>query len=491
MEKEKTTYTRRRFIVKSAVAGAALTGLSGCSHRPRKARALTSERPSRRPNLVLFVTDDQRWDGMGCMGNSLIRTPHQDRLASEGVLFTNNFVTTSICMTSRATIFTGLYARSHTIDSFSQPLSESLFPNIYPMLLRKAGYRTGFVGKWGLGGPLPKEQFDMFEGFPGQGEYFHEINGQTVHLTKIMTENAIRFLRGCTSTQPFCLSVSFKAPHVQDGHPKPFRYDPAFESLYQDVDIPSPKTAAPKYFDLLPAFIRQSEGRTRWERRFSTPELFQESVKGYYRLIAGVDEAVGRMMDLLDELGYSDDTVILFTADNGFFLGEHGLAGKWLMHEESIRTPLIIWDPRLPERMRGRRLSEMTLNIDIAPTLLALAGVEIPPFMQGRNLVPLLGGESVPWRKEWFYEHLYGHSGEIPMSEGVRTERWKYIRYVDQEPIYEQLYDLKNDPFEEKDLAQVPAQRKTLERMRVRHQTWLRALEAWDFDSPVPWQEPK
>lgn len=492
MEKrEQATHTRRSFIVKSAIAGAALTGLCGRKLHAQETRGSASEHSSRRPNLILFVTDDQRWDAMGCMGNSLIRTPHQDRLASEGVLFTNNFCTTSICMTSRATIFTGLYARSHTINDFSLPLSESLFSNSYPMLLRKAGYRTGFVGKWGLGGPLPKEQFDMFEGFSGQGQYFHEIDGKPVHLTKIMTENATKFLHGCTPTQPFCLSVSFKAPHVKDGHPKPFRYDPAFEDLYQDVHIPAAKTASPRHFDLLPKFSRQSEGRTRWQRRFSTPEKFQESVKGYYRLITGVDEAVGRIMSLLNELGFGDNTVILFTSDNGFFLGEHGLAGKWLMHEESIRTPLIVWDPRLPKIMRGRRLDEMTLNIDIAPTLLALAGLEIPPFVEGRNLVPLLRGRSVSWRREWFYEHLYGHSGKIPMSEGIRTECWKYIRYVDQEPNYEELFDLENDPFEERDLAQISKHRTVLERMRSRHQAWLSALEAWDFDSPVPWKEPK
>jgi arylsulfatase A-like enzyme len=406
-----------------------------------------------RPNLILFLTDDQRWDTLGCMGNPIIHTPNLDRLATQGVLFTNNFCTTSICMSSRASVFTGMYSRRHQINDFSQPLPDDLFVRTYPLLLRKAGYRTAFVGKWGLGGALPEKEFDFFDGFPGQGQYFHTVEGKTLHLTRLLTDKAIGFLRGCSSEQPFCLSVSFKAPHVQDNHPRQFLYNPVFEELYKDTVIPVPKTADPRYFNSLPEFIRQSEGRTRWQRRFSSPELFQEMVKGYYRLITGVDVAIGKIMTAIEEMGLYHDTVILFTSDNGFYLGEHGLAGKWLMHEESIRTPLIIRDPRLPLPMRGRRCEEMALNVDIAPTLLDFARVAIPRGVQGRSLRPLLAGAPIPWREEWFYEHLYGHGGKIPRSEGVRTRNWKYVRYLDAEPPYEELYNLKDDVSEENNLV--------------------------------------
>ena len=442
--------TRREFIAQTGLAAAFLT--SG-----RSAKALSQQPDERkrttRPNLILFVTDDQRWDTLGCTGNPIVHTPHIDRLAAAGVLFMNNFCTTSICMSSRASIFTGMYSRRHQINSFDQPLPDNLFTQTYPALLRKAGYRTGFVGKWGLGGPLPENEFDSFDGFPGQGQYFHTVEGKTVHLTRLLTDKAIRFLHRCSGEQPFCLSVSFKAPHVQDGHPKQFLYDPAFEELYKDKTIPVPKTADPRYFQSLPEFIRQSEGRTRWQIRFSTPELFQEMVKGYYRLITGVDVAVGRIMAALEEMSLDQNTIIFYTSDNGFFLGEHGLAGKWLMCEESIRTPLIIRDPRLPLPMRGRRCEEMTLNVDIAPTLLDLAGVPIRAGVQGRSLRPLYQGAPISWRHDWFYEHLYAHGGKIPRSEGVRTREWKYVRYLDPDPPYEELYNLKDDPFEEKNLA--------------------------------------
>ncbi|MFH1738928.1 MAG: sulfatase/phosphatase domain-containing protein, partial [bacterium] len=228
----------------------------------------------------------------------------------------------------------------------------------------------------------------------------------------------------------------------------------------------------------------------RWETRFSSPELYQKSVKGYYRLISGVDQAVGRILSLLETLNLLDNTVILFTSDNGFFLGEKGLAGKWLMYEESIRTPLLIWDPRLPEDLRGKRRPEMTLNVDIAPTLLALAGVDVPLSMQGRDLVPLTTGKSIPWRTEWFYDHLFVHQ-RIPKTEGIRTERWKYIRYIDQDPIVEELYDLQSDSLEERNLVGSRKHLGTLDKMRARHQAWIGSFDAWRLDTPVPWEEPE
>jgi arylsulfatase A-like enzyme len=482
-----TSFTRKRFL---AYAGCAAAAAAKAVTDTRGAGA-NATAVGKRPNIIVLVTDDQRWDALGCMGNRVIHTPNLDRLATDGVLFLNNFCTTSICMVSRASIFTGLYKRCHKVVTFEQPLADPLFANSYPVLLRNAGYRTGFVGKWGLGGTLPESAFDYFDGFPGQGKYFHEQDGSVVHLTTIMADNAVEFLKGCSREQPFCLSVSFKAPHVQDNDPRQFLYDPAFEHLYQDEVIPMPRIAAQEYYDALPDFLKDTECRRRWQRRFATPEQAQQSLKGYYRLVSGVDHAVGRIRAALDELGLSDTTVILFTGDNGFFLGERGLAGKWLMYEESIRTPLIIHDARLPATLRGQRRREMALNIDVAPTVLDLAGIAIPTGVQGRSLAPLVAGKAVAWRTEWFYEHDYGPEELFPAVEGVRTERWKYVRYVRRDPVSEQLYDLASDRHEQHNLAGQEQHKDQLEKLRDRWAVWRDQLERWQPDASERWHDPR
>ncbi len=469
----------------------ALTGKGCLSRRQFAAVAgaplLSAARPER-PNIVLLVTDDQRWDSLGCMGNPIVRTPHIDRMAGDGVVFTNNFVTTSICMTSRASIFTGLYARSHGINDFQQPFTDEAYSRTYPELLRKAGYRMGFIGKWGIGGKLPVDRFDYFQGFGGQGHYFPRKEDPAAHITQIMGDQSLEFLRGSPADRPFCLSVSFKAPHVQDEDPKQFLHSAATAGLYRGQTMPLPKTADPAFISKLPLEVHRSENRRRWAVRFSTPELFQESVKSYYRLITEVDTAVGRIREELARMKASQNTVIVFTSDNGFYLGEHGLAGKWFMHEESIRTPMIIYDPRLPAASRGRRISGMALNVDVAPTLLHAAGISEVPAMQGRNLYPLLEGKSKAWRKEWFYEHHYDARGWIPRTEGVRNERWKYTRYLDTQPLFEELFDLEKDPLEEWNLVREGQHQDKLAELRGRWDRWRQALEAWKPGQS--WQDP-
>lgn len=480
--------TRRRFLIG---AGAGLVAAAaGCQSKVEGRQPVSGARP----NILFLLTDDQRWDTLSCAGNPVIRTPNLDALAAQGVRFDNMFVTTSICMSSRASFFTGLYTRSHGIVDFNAPLTPGLFALSYPQRLREAGYRTGFIGKYGVG-PVPKDRFDYNKGFPGQGHYFPEskppakgalraLTGR--HLTGIMTDQVAEFLDGCPRGQPFCLSVSFKSPHCQDGDPRQFLFDPDLADLYADAAIPVPETADPKYFERFPEFVRKSEGRRRWQIRFSTPEKFQEMVKGYFRLVTGVDRAVGRIREALAARGLAENTVIVFAGDNGFYLGEHGLAGKWLMHEESIRVPLIVHDPRRPASERGRRAGEMALNIDLAPTILDLAGLPVPVAMQGRSLVPLLGGAAAGWRREWFYEHTM-LADIIPPSEGVRTERFKYIRYLAGEPPFEELYDLATDPRETTNLAADPNHRDRLDAMRRRREAWLEALGRWRLDAP--WQD--
>lgn len=465
----------------AAAAMGALSG-AGCS-APESASS-----PARRPNILFLLTDDQRWDMMSCAGNPIIQTPNMDKLAEQGVLFRRNFVTTSICAVSRASFFTGLYARCHGIHGFGVSLSGQQHANSYPVLLREAGYRTGFIGKYGVGRTMPDDKFDYSRGFAGQGRYLDKDDpASRPHLTTIMGDQVQEFLEGSTGDQPFCLSVSFKSPHVQDNEAPYFISDPAYDGLYSDVTIPPFHKNDPAYYGQLPGFLKDEyEGRIRWDRRFGTPQRYQESVKRYYRLIHGVDVQIGRMLDTLQRKGWDDNTVIIFTGDNGFYLGERGLAGKWLMHEESIRTPLIIRDPR-QKSTAGTTRDEMALNIDCAPTMLSLAGIDAPVATNGRDLTPLVRGESPAWRHEWFYEHLFEHA-TIPQTEGVRNERWKYCDFIKSDPRYEELYDLEGDPQEENNLASLPEHGEQLLAMRERTRVWKENLESWKPDQP--WQEP-
>ena len=470
--------TRRRFLRESSAA--ALAVAAGCGSERETA-------PEGTPNILVLLTDDQRWDTIGAAGNSAVKTPNMDRLASEGVRFVNNFVTTSICAVSRASIFTGLYARCHGVHDFRTPLSPELHAYSYPVRLREeAGYRTGFIGKYGVGDAAAVadagSRYDYFEGFPGQGRYL--VDGRA-HMTEHLGNQAVEFLDGSSADSPWCLSISFKAPHVQDGEAPYFLSDPKYDDLLGDVELPAFSKMDPKYFNELPEYLRQSENRVRWEQRFRTREVWEESVKRYYALIHGVDVQIGRLLGELENRGMLDNTLVLFTGDNGFYLGERGLAGKWYMHEESIRTPLVATDFRRPAG--GSKRSEMTLNIDVSPTILSYAGLPIPDSMNGRDLRPLITGETESWRTEWFYEHLFEHP-RIPKSEGVRTEQWKYFVFPHNEPRYETLYDLVHDPEELKNLASSREHAERLAEMRQKREQWIQSLEAWDLGGE--WTEP-
>lgn len=435
------------------------SGITGMTMLP-----LLSSSRTEKPNILFLLTDDQRWDSLGCMGNPIVQTPNLDGLAKDGLLFENNFVTTAICCTSRATLFTGRYGSTMDLHRFDKALPGEAWQTSYPMLLRQSGYRTGFVGKFGIGDPLPSADFDYWEGFPGQGSFYEKEIFEGKHLTQVMTESACRFLESSGADQPFCLSVSYKAPHSNPEFPdRIFPPDKRDLDLYKDVVFPTPKTGDESHRQRLPEFIRESEGRIRRQNWFKDE---QETTRDYFRLITGVDRSVGDILDVLREKGLEENTVIVFTSDNGYFLGEKGFEGKWFMYEESIRTPLLIRDPRLPANLRGRREKRMSLNLDMAPTLLGLAGISAPPAMKGQSLVPLLQGEQPTWRSEWFYEHLFPHP-KIPRSEGVRTEKWKYIRYLDIEPVYEELYNLETDPHEEYNLAGDQSYHSRLEELRI------------------------
>lgn len=428
-----------------------------------------------RPNILFLLTDDQRADLLGVAGNKYAQTPHLDQLANQGTLFENAFVTTSICMTSRASIMLGQHALRHGINTFNKSLTPEQLQASYFGQLKAAGYQLGFIGKWGVGDP-PQDFFDYNRGFPGQGHYYSKEQSDSEHLTARMGKQAVEFLDQIDSDQSFCLSISFKAPHVDEGNPDhPFDFDRELADLYRDVTIPRVRLTEPEYYDRLPDFLKNSENRKRWGNRFATKHMAQESLKGYYRLVAGVDIVVGKLRAALEERGLANNTVIIFSSDNGFYLGERGLAGKWFAHEESIRVPLIVYDPRVPASHAGQRRSEMALNIDLPSTLLDYANLESPPSMQGRSLKPLVEGNSYSgqdgapgWPSNFFYGHYLDWNG-IPKSEAVRTHQWKYIQYLNVSPPYEELYDLQNDPHEATNLATQPDHSGTLQDFRRLH----------------------
>ena len=441
---------------------------------PLRAADLPAPATTGKPNLLFILTDDQRWNALGCMGDTNVLTPNIDRLAAQGVLFQNHFVTTSICCVSRASILTGQYERRHGIGDFKTPFTSAQWAATYPALLRQNGYRTGFIGKFGVGNDKAikamAEQFDYWRGVAGQGgRYFIEPgDNKRVHQTARYGDQALEFLGGNPSGKPFCLSVSFTAPHARDQMPREYTPDDRDASLYAGSTIARPVTATDEYFHKLPKSVQTSEGRTRWGWRYDTEEKFQSNVKDYYRLISGIDREVGRMMAELERRGLASNTVVIFTSDNGYFLSDRGLADKWFMYEEGLRDPLIIYDPRQPAANLARKESAMTLNIDFAPTMLALAGVRQPKGLQGRSLIPLLQNQSPSdWRTEFFYEHHYAPQ-IIPPSEGVRTERYAYIRWVNEHPLIEELYDLKTDPLEAHNLAANPEHAKVLAQLRAR-----------------------
>ncbi len=382
----------------------------------------------------------------------------------------------AICAPNRACILTGQYAARHGLWDFDRELTAEQLAQTYPALLKRAGYRTGFIGKYGVGKPPGKDLLDFNKAFAGQGNFVIEKDGKTLHLTSVMADQAEEFLAGCRSDQPFQLSISFKAPHVQDSPSVksdqfPFDPHPEIANLYRDIDIPLPPTATQAYFDRWPDFLKNSESRSRWAVRYWGPQRTQDSLKGYYRLISGVDAAVGRIIEKLQTTGFADNTIIIFTSDHGQYLGDYGFAGKWYPHEVSIRVPLIVYDPRLPADRQGVRTEDFALSIDLAPTMLDFAGIGIPDAMQGRSLVPVVRGQTpADWRTDYYYEHHFvpaaGWNMSIPRNEGIRTPRWKYIQYIDSDPLFEEMYDLDADQHETTNLATDPAQEERIRQFR-------------------------
>ncbi len=417
-------------------------------------------------NILILYADDWRNDTLGIAGNPIVKTPNIDALARSGVRFTRNHVTTSICGVSRASLLTGQWMSRHgnpAFEMFKTPWSET-----YPGLLRANGYWVGHIGKW-HNGKFPADKYDFGRSY-ATTHYQKNPDGSTIHVTQKNENDALEFLQTRPKDKPFCLTVAFFATHAEDENPKQYLYQPQSESLYQNVTIPIPKTAGDEYFKRLPPFIanEKNEGRNRWHWRFDTPEKYQEYMKAYYRLATEVDTTVGRVLAELKAQGLDENTLVIFTTDNGYFHGEHGLADKWYPYEESIRVPLIVRDPRMAKNKRGMTNDDFVLNVDLAPTILAATKITAPEKMQGRDFSPLYLAKKKPsWRQEFFYEHATIRKTDfIPSSEALVQREMKYIYWPDFKT--EELFDLKNDPQEERNIVSDPAQQKTLEKLRKR-----------------------
>jgi arylsulfatase A-like enzyme len=382
------------------------------------------------PNIIFILSDDHRWDHMGCVGHPFIKTP----------AFENAFVTTSLCSPSRASFLTGNYAHTHGVKNNITPWSPT--NTTFFELLKPLGYDTAFIGKWHMPGQIPTiSAIDLFITFTiqgGQGRYFNcplIVNGKDEpsrkpYITEELTDRAIEFIEG-REKNPFCLYLSHKAVHHQ------FLPPPDLKGLYDDVDLDLPKEFDP--------FITLTKGNLLYG--------VIGSLSGHYRnycaAITALDREIGRLLARLDELGIADNTVVIYAGDNGYFWGEHNLVDKRYAYEEAIRIPFIVRFPSLiPDP--GRRADQMILNVDLAPTLLDLTGSRPPEPVEGQSFAPILRSAGTTGRDAWFYEYFPDYPYRVPRHYAVRTKDHKYIDFLGTKKP--ELYDLVADPKEHHDL---------------------------------------
>jgi len=435
------------------------------------------------PNILFIMTDDHASHAMSCYGSRINETPGLDRIAAEGMRFNNCFCTNSICTPSRATILTGTYNHVNRVTTLSTYMDNRLLT--FPKLLQKQGYHTAVIGKWhlGHGGIHDPTGFDYWTVLPGQGLYHDpemiEMGRKKVvrgYATDIITDRSIQWIRERDPSRPFCLLCHHKAPH------RPWDPDEKHAHMYDGQEIPEPETFNDDYAHRAGA---AAAARMRIDRDFKerdlkglpppglTPEQdkkwkYQRYIKDYLRCVASIDDNVGRLLDTLDQEGLAEDTLVIYTSDQGFFLGDHGWYDKRFMYEESLRMPFLI---RYPGAVKPGAVNErIILNVDFAPTFLDYAGIDVPAEMQGRSFRPLLEGAAPDdWQTSMYYRY-WMHLGHhyVYAHYGVRTERYKLIYYyadacgqpgaIDEpkEPEWE-LFDLQEDPLEINSVYHDPA----------------------------------
>lgn len=451
-----------------------------------------AERPAR-PNIVFIIADDLRADGLACNGNPQIRSPHIERIANEGINFQAAYVTTPICSPSRATFLSGLYASTHRIYNIDTNgigiLGDRLIT--FPQFLRREGYCTGFIGKWHMGfDDTRRPGFDQWISFKGQGQYRDPVineNGQRIQLTGYITDylnqKAVDFIEQSSAKQPFMLYLSHKAVHV------PYLPAPRHEESYADYRYQPPASADDDLsdqptsnarvtgtplpfsnpnkakFDTIDQLDRLPEPQEpRWGRG-KDPE---SNVRDQMSSLQSVDDGVGMLFAALEKRGILDQTLIVFTSDNGFLQGEHGVFNqKRVAFEESIRIPLLM---RYPPLIQAASSSpRFVLNVDIAPTFLELAGIEVPAVLQGKSLLPLFTDPQATtheWRSAFFAEYFMEKSSRsFPSWQMMRDRDWKYIHYPNLNGA-DELYQLADDPNEIHNRIDDPANRATVKMLK-------------------------
>jgi arylsulfatase A-like enzyme len=454
--------------------GAGTLGGLVMAHSAFPSLGMTPDPEAPRPNFVFFLGEGVRADELSCTGNKLISTPHIDRIAKEGITFPNAFVVNALCLPSRASILTGLYSHSSgCIDNRRRELPADV--STIADMLRDAGYEVAFVGKVHIRNGS-KRNWDYFFGVEAAGaNYYHPIiiegrNGKTSppqryegYVDDILTDRAVAWLKQDRS-KPFCLFLWSIAPHA------PFYRPRRYLDMLNGVPIPKPST----FDDDLKGYPGKPQVFRTANNKIGTsvegdddPRSLEEVVKDHYVGTVAMDDCVGRVFETLEQMGKMDDTAILLSADHGFFLGEWRFYDKRLMHEPSIRVPMMMRYPRLIKA--GLTTNKMALNLDLPPTVLELAGLKVPEWMQGHSLMPFLKGtEPATWRKDWLYEY-YEYPGyeQIYPSRGIRTDRYKLIHYY-LEPEEFELYDLQEDPHEVNNLYGQPRYARLVQELRAR-----------------------
>ncbi len=455
---------------------------------------------------------------MGCMGNDEIHTPNMDALGAQGVIFDRHYNTTAICMASRATVMTGLLEYKTGCNFQHGSMTREIFSGSYPVLLRKAGYYTGFAGKFGFPVTdeavsstqhhtydlLPVDAFDDWVGGVGQtdyatanNEYIKQYAAEYPHSTRAYGAWAGDFMdKAKVEGKPFCMSVFFKAPHL------PFKPDPFFDHLYEGKTFSKPLNFGTEKGEHLAEQPKKGRQYLSYHKKYGYFTKYDEVKRNYYQLISGVDYALGMIRAELKERGLADNTIIILTSDNGYSEGAHGFSGKCLPYEEPSRAPMIIFDPNQPAN--GSRIKAVTAGIDVAPTLLELAGVPIPENMDGKSLLPLLEKKEVRVRGFLPLMQLFGSAPTLSLA--VVSEEWKYIYWAfagDGMKATEELFNNDRDPLEMTNLASNPEFKEQLEKMRKQYDAQLihwktEAVDYNDyaqyaeiFDRTVPWETKK
>ena len=434
-----------------------------------------------RPNLIFLMADDQCTYSMGCYGTPHAKTPNLDKLASDGITFDRHYVSTAICMGSRANVVTGTFEFKHSCNFNRGPLIEEDWNQSYPLLLRRAGYSTGFAGKIGFeigksvsvpnqgsNTYLPSEDFDQWGGGPGQTSYQTAKNQSMKkyasahpHSTTAYGAFGVDFIRKFSNKKkPFCLSISFKAPH------RPVQPDPQFNRIYHGIQFVKPRNFGRQngsHFSQQSRQGRQFERFHTWEYSSSYDEVMAK----YYQQIYAIDVAVGMIRKEVIRQKIEKNTVFIYTSDNGFFCGSHGYGSKVLPYEESSRVPLIIYDPRHPNSHKQIRCRSLSGNVDFAPTLLSLAGVQIPEKMDGRNLMPLYDDPKSSIRKSLPLINVWGPQETYSLA--VVTKEGKYINWPYAKNNFsrtEEFYNISDDPFELENRISNPDSAKTVNQLR-------------------------